>query len=403
MKKLVLLAILGFGINHASKAQIKYIDAGGMSIGEAGSNNNRWYLFNIHKLNSQAVNSFNINYGGSNNMTFLPTGQIGIGTDNPTAKLEVLENINDRSALKVINTSTGNKAIRSIEIGSGSNGSSVQLLSTDQTYTNFPNWSDAGVLTSQNELSRGLILRAAAGKIRFQGAPGEDLMAVDQNGNMGIGTVNPTAKLEVSENLNGRSALKVINTSTGSNALRSIEIGNGSNGSSVQLISSDQTYTNFPSWSDAGVLTTQGELANGLVLRAAAGKIRMQGATGEDMMVVDQNGNMGIGTDNPTAMLTVAGNVVSREVEVTIAAGTGPDYVFEEDYDLISLEETKAYIEANKHLPEVPTAKVMESEGVKVGDMSMILLRKIEEMTLHQIELMEQVKALQTEINELKK
>jgi len=64
----------------------------------------------------------------------------------------------------------------------------------------------------------------------------------------------------------------------------------------------------------------------------------------------------------------------------------GPDYVFESDYNLLTLNQIKSYIEANKHLPEVPSAKEMETNGVELGDMSMILLKKIEELTLYTLD-----------------
>jgi hypothetical protein len=63
-----------------------------------------------------------------------------------------------------------------------------------------------------------------------------------------------------------------------------------------------------------------------------------------------------------------------------------PDYVFEKSYSLPSLEEVKSYIDQNKHLPEVPSAKEMESNGVNLGEMNMLLLKKIEELTLYVIE-----------------
>ncbi|MEM0942053.1 MAG: helicase associated domain-containing protein [Bacteroidota bacterium] len=80
-----------------------------------------------------------------------------------------------------------------------------------------------------------------------------------------------------------------------------------------------------------------------------------------------------------------------------------PDYVFEPDYELRSLQETKEYISEYKHLPEIPSAKEMEANGVDLGDMNMRLLKKIEELTLHQIELLERLEKQQEQINELKK
>ena len=80
-----------------------------------------------------------------------------------------------------------------------------------------------------------------------------------------------------------------------------------------------------------------------------------------------------------------------------------PDYVFEPDYRLLSLEEVQAYIEQHKHLPEVPSAKEMKKNGVDVGEMEMVLLKKIEELTLYVIDLKQENKSIKAENDELKK
>jgi hypothetical protein len=110
---------------------------------------------------------------------------------------------------------------------------------------------------------------------------------------------------------------------------------------------------------------------------------------------------VGIGTTIPDAKLTVKGTVHANEVKVDLNV-QGPDYVFEKGYDLMSLEETKAYIEANKHLPEVPSAKEMEKNGVQLGEMNLLLLKKVEELTLHLIEQNKKLEIQQQEINQLK-
>ncbi len=102
-------------------------------------------------------------------------------------------------------------------------------------------------------------------------------------------------------------------------------------------------------------------------------------------MVLNSNGYVGIGTSSPDALLAVSGQVHAQEVKVSITV-PGPDYVFEKDYKLTSLEEIKNYINQNKHLPEVPSAKEMEKNGVQLGEMNMLLLKKIEELTLYVIE-----------------
>jgi len=97
--------------------------------------------------------------------------------------------------------------------------------------------------------------------------------------------------------------------------------------------------------------------------------------------------------------LIVDGGIRAEEIKVEIV--NGPDYVFEPDYQLRTLQETKKYIAENKHLPEIPSAKEMEANGVDLGIMNMRLLKKIEELTLHQIELLEKVEKLQKKVEEL--
>ncbi len=106
-------------------------------------------------------------------------------------------------------------------------------------------------------------------------------------------------------------------------------------------------------------------------------------------------GNVGIGTTNPTSKLTVAGNIASREVKVTVDAGA--DFVFENNYTLPSLDAVDKYIKDNKHLPDIASADEMKKEGINLSEMNIKLLQKIEEMTLYMIEQNKQIKDLKNE------
>lgn len=99
--------------------------------------------------------------------------------------------------------------------------------------------------------------------------------------------------------------------------------------------------------------------------------------------------------------LAVGGKVVCKEVEVTL---TGmPDYVFKSDYKLRSLYEVENFIKANSHLPEVPSEAEVLANGLNLGDMNAVLLKKVEELTLYMIELKKENDALKIRIENLEK
>jgi len=97
----------------------------------------------------------------------------------------------------------------------------------------------------------------------------------------------------------------------------------------------------------------------------------------------NQDGKVGIGTTTPDSKLSVNGNI--RAHEIKLETDNWPDYVFEEGYELPSLEETKAFIDQNGHLPGLKSAKEYQEEGVNMMELNQQLLEKIEELTLQLI------------------
>lgn len=98
----------------------------------------------------------------------------------------------------------------------------------------------------------------------------------------------------------------------------------------------------------------------------------------------------------------VEGGIVCRDVKVT--ANAFPDFVFDAEYQLLSLDEVEKHISTNGHLPWFPTAtEVEEAGGIEVGDMQLRLLRTVEEQMLYILELKEDVDQLRLEVDQLRR
>jgi hypothetical protein len=115
-------------------------------------------------------------------------------------------------------------------------------------------------------------------------------------------------------------------------------------------------------------------------------------------LTVLKNGNVGIGMPTPQVKLYVAGGI--RADSITITNG-GADFVFDENYNLRSLEKVERFIKENKHLPDVQTAEQMQKEGVSVGTLQTKLLQKLEELTLYVIEQNKRIQKLEEENKKL--
>jgi hypothetical protein len=115
-------------------------------------------------------------------------------------------------------------------------------------------------------------------------------------------------------------------------------------------------------------------------------------AAADSAVYINAAGNVGIGTANPTEKLSVNGNIKCKQVEVTLSGWS--DFVFQDDYSLMPLEELNVYISQHKHLPGVPSEYDVIANGNNLGEMDAILLQKIEELTLYMIDLKKENEAL---------
>jgi hypothetical protein len=109
-------------------------------------------------------------------------------------------------------------------------------------------------------------------------------------------------------------------------------------------------------------------------------------------MVIMDNGNVGIGTINPTHKLSVNGGIRAKEIRVN----TGwADYVFEPTYKLKPLATVEQFIKDHGHLPDIPAASIIQAEGLDVGELQTKMMAKIEELTLYLIEANKKIEKLE--------
>ncbi len=123
------------------------------------------------------------------------------------------------------------------------------------------------------------------------------------------------------------------------------------------------------------------------------------GASIGKRLIIDQaSGDVGIGTSDMALgyKLSVDGMIICTNL-VMLPQESWPDYVFAKGYDLMSLEKVQSHIEKHHHLPGIPSATEIAEDGVNVGQMQTLMMKKIEELTLYVIDLNEQMKELKAE------
>ena len=112
-------------------------------------------------------------------------------------------------------------------------------------------------------------------------------------------------------------------------------------------------------------------------------------------MHIDQYGKIGIGTVNPSNELDVNGTIRAKEIKVV---SDWADFVFKKGYNLPTLKEVKRHIDENGTLPGVPSEKEVKANGVNLAETDVLLLQKIEELTLYIIDLKQEIEDLKSQI-----
>jgi hypothetical protein len=199
-------------------------------------------------------------------------------------------------------------------------------------------------------------------------------MYIDGDGRVGVGTYNLSHNFTVEAPASGTSVqASIFNPDNAANSVAGIRLSTGSGWNVMLRTRQDASWL---------------ELTNG------SGSTMHSWVAGNYFAT----GKVAIGTtDMPgNHLLYVNGSAIATEVVVKLKSAW-PDYVFEPSYKLPSLTELEKYIITNKHLPDVPIAEAVKENGIPVGEMNALLLRKIEELTLYVIEQNKLITKLQQE------
>ncbi|MBP9879676.1 MAG: hypothetical protein WBP31_05725 [Chitinophagales bacterium] len=363
---------------------------GGMYIDMAGTSGRKpFYGYAVGGLAKawtyydEATSQFRL-YNGGDQFVVDNTGQIGIGTLTPSAKLNV-ETTGTSAVMKVTKPWTGVGAtnFNLVEIsnaytfgyGTGLQASGGQIgvkgVASNGAETGYGVYGSGfgaagttygvyGTAGSTAGTSIGVYGIATSGTSQYAGYfVGRGYFS----GSLGIGTSTPDVKLHIEGGTDAELAsggFGVFGSTTSLNiAMDNNEIMARNNGATSTL------YLN----NDGG-----------------------------DVSMCYAGGNVMIGASVPATgyLLSVDGKVMCEELKVQMS-GSWPDYVFADDYTLPTLYELEASIKQNKHLPGIPSAAVVEAEGIEVGAMQVQMMEKIEELTLYIIELQKQIDALKAE------
>jgi len=301
----------------------------------------------------------------------LSGGNLGLGTLTPTSKLEV--------------QTTGNGWPLSLRTNAFNPGD-INGLKFYSGYIGDDKW--AGIASvAENFHSNKTALSFYSGET--------EKMRLAWDGNVGIGTKNPIALLQLGDFNNSNQPKHVL--IPGTYNFERIQLGQLGNGNSaLEMVNHNSAESSY----GIRLMTNIDNGGPGLQFQYAQGKTSYGMLDYHTGMFMDLNGQVGIGTLFPKERLSVNGNMRAHEIKVD--ANNWPDYVFEKNYKVASLKELESYIKANKHLPEIPSAKEFERDGMAVGEMNKLLLKKIEELTLHVIEMNKRVEKLETENQKLK-
>jgi len=336
-----------------------YINFADVSIGGQGFGGAflRWTRDNNY---GRAFSVFTSDSSGLSAERFIvdSAGKVGIGTSSPSNRFHVQVNASDTG----ISLDDGGLNYNPVFVLSRTGVPRLSLSATSLVGT-VSGRGGNGLALSGNNITQDVLI-----------AP---------SGNVAIGGTGSTYRLSIDSAANSYT----MRAHAAGDFILALA-GDGLSGANVDLFSIRNNNTNV-----VHLNTVNGaRMALGVSTSSAAGTIA-------ENLTILSSGNVGIGTTNPTQKLSVNGTIRAKEVVVETSGWS--DYVFAENYVLQPLAEVEAQIKQEKHLPGIPSAQQVAESGIGLGEMQAKLLSKIEELTLHMIELEKENQSLKKRVSSL--
>ncbi|SHI32434.1 hypothetical protein [Aquimarina spongiae] len=318
------------------------------------------------------LSSFNINVENGTNKILFNGGNVGIGMTDPKEKLEVIGT--------ALISSRNTRGSVKLKLERGTEGKDAAVISFGQNDSSI--W-HTGLLYYGGNPSPNFYISQNNAIVDGNGqAVHTPEFTIDQNGDVGIGTISPSAKLEV------RGDALVNNFNTRGSAILKIDRGTQGKDAAVVSFGENNNYT----WHtgllyNGGALTPDFYISQKNLIRDGNGQ-----AVHTPELAITKNGMVGIGTTTPDSKLAVNGNIHAKEVKVDLIGW--PDYVFENTYQLPTLDQIETHIKEKGHLQNIPSAQEVAENGIELGEMNKKLLEKIEQLTLYTIQQQKEIEEL---------
>ncbi len=384
-----LLKLISMKINHSTQSKTflffslflcTYLMSQNGNGNGNGQPNNQWKITGNDADTNNFIGTTNfqdIKFRTNNveHLRLTKEGELGLGTTNPAAKLDVYGNVILRNLLRIPNTPLTSDLTNKFQLVVDAFGNIEKTL-----IGNYPPWNPPLTICDLTNPD------GTIGIINPYWASGlNKLYTQCPSVNVGIATTTPRVNLDV----RGNAFMNKL--SLGSADPLAIEAylhlkAIHSPVSIAKMILLESNEQELLSLDYQGLLITKTINAEKIVINAP-----------------DNNESSFVIQTASQKLLQMDNNGLLHARKVKVDTQIWPDYVFKDSYSLMPILEVEKFIEAENHLPNIPTEQEMVENGIDLSEMNVLLMEKIEELVLYSIDQQKQINQLIYQVQELGK